>query len=416
MRFVLPVLIFALSLLAHLGTIWLGLVSAVPLDREAGSAASYSVVLTAFLGYAAVGAFLTTRRPGHNVGWLLSVMGLAAQIQGLASAAVAYAAALNGSPGYSWLLDPWLMAPLRNLWVVSFSALALLLFIFPNGRIFSRSVAPGLALAALTITVGLVTSGSATPPTAMRFPLFDALYSPAVADLAYGLGRAISGISLLALLVLGAFSMVVHFRRARGVERQQLMWFTYAAALFALVFVGTSIAFFSPLRALDPGARIPPAMFGGVPFVLALIALPVAAAIAILRYRLYDIDVLINRTLVYGALTAALAATYFAGVVLLQAALRPLIGGSEVAVALSTLGVVALFQPLRSRIQAAVDRRFYRSRYDAARTLDAFGGRLRDEVDLESVRADLLDAVEDTVRPAHASLWLRRNDSRTPPA
>ena len=144
------------------------------------------------------------------------------------------------------------------------------------------------------------------------------------------------------------------------------------------------------------------------PFVLALIALPIGAAVAILRYRLYDIDVLINRTLVYGALTATLAATYFAAVVVLQAALRPLTGGSEVAVALSTLAVVALFAPLRRRIQAAVDRRFYRSRYDAARTLDAFSAALSHEVDLDAVRSDLIDAVAQTVQPAHVSLWLRK--------
>jgi hypothetical protein len=140
---------------------------------------------------------------------------------------------------------------------------------------------------------------------------------------------------------------------------------------------------------------------------LGFVVLPISVGIAILRYRLYDIDLLINRTLVYGLLSAALAATYVTGVVTLQAALRPLTDGSEVAVALSTLLVLALFAPLRRRIQAAVDRRFYRSRYDAARTLDAFGERLRDEVDLESVRADLLDVVRDTVRPAHASVWLR---------
>jgi hypothetical protein len=137
------------------------------------------------------------------------------------------------------------------------------------------------------------------------------------------------------------------------------------------------------------------------------LALPAAVAIAVLRYRLYDIDVLINRSLVYGALSATLAATYFATVVLFQTVLRPVVSGSELAVAVSTLATLALAQPLRRRIQDAVDRRFSRSRYDAARTLDDFGVRLRDEVDLDAVRAELVDAVQQTVHPAHASVWLR---------
>ena len=134
---------------------------------------------------------------------------------------------------------------------------------------------------------------------------------------------------------------------------------------------------------------------------------PIAIGIAILRYRLYDIDVLINRALVYGATTAMIGVAFFAGIVVLQAILRPLTGGSEVAVAASTLLSFALFQPLRHRIQGVVDRRFFRSRYDAVRILDAFSSRLRDEVDLDAVRADLVDAAHRTVQPVHANVWLR---------
>ena len=410
-RALLPWFLLVVSLLLYLVPIWLG---SIP-----------SFYLTAFLGYVAIGAIVAARRPKHPVGWLLCAIGLLSQVVGAASVATEAAAAPSGSALPGWLLDPWLMAPVRNLWVVSYGALGLLLFIFPNGRLFSRPATPGLLLAAFTIAIGLVTS--VTPQPVMRFPIFDAWFSVDVADRLYRLGQGASGLSSLALFVLGAISMVVRFRRAGGIERQQMKWFAYAGAVLALVFVGTTIAFFSPLRALDPGAQIPPAMFGGIPFVLALVTLPVGAAVAILRYRLYDIDVLINRTLVYGATSAAIAAAFFGGIVVLQAVLRPLTGGSEAAVAISTLASVALFQPLRSRIQAAVDRRFYRSRYDAQRTLDAFGGLLRDEVDLDSVRTDLLDAVHETLRPAHAGLWLRggppspippgrRNDFRTTPA
>ncbi len=140
---------------------------------------------------------------------------------------------------------------------------------------------------------------------------------------------------------------------------------------------------------------------------MAMASLPVAIGLAVLRYRLYDIDLLIRRTLVYGALSLALAATYVVLIGVVQAALRPITSGSELAVAGSTLATLALAQPLRRRIQDAVDRRFSRSRYDAARTLEAFTARLRDDVDLDSLRGDLLGVVRDTVRPAHASVWLR---------
>jgi hypothetical protein len=399
---VLPGLLCALALFTYLATIWLQSVNAVPVEG-----AGFSVLTTAFLGYTAIGAVVAARRREHHVGWLLSVTGLAGQLQGLALAAATYTAAPGGPAIPGWLLDPWLMAPLRNLWVVSFSGLGLLLFIFPNGRLLSRPTAGGLALAAFTIVVGLVTSGSAMLAASTRFPLLDAVFSADVADGLYALGQGISGISLLALLVLGAISMVVRLRRARGTERQQMKWFAYAAVVLALVFVGTAIAFFSPLRALDPAARIPPAMFGGVPFLLALIALPIATAIAILRYRLYDIDLLINRTLVYGALSATLLASYVALVLTLSALLRSLTGTSDVAVAASTLAVVAAFGPMRARIQRVVDRRFYRSRYDAERTVAAFSARLRDEVNLDSLSRDLLATVSGTMRPARAGLWLR---------
>jgi len=145
--------------------------------------------------------------------------------------------------------------------------------------------------------------------------------------------------------------------------------------------------------------------FGGV--ALATVGAAVAIYFAILRRRLYDIDLLINRTLVYGATSAAIALTFFGGIVVLQALLRPLTSGSEYAIAASTLVSFALFQPVRRRVQSAVDRRFDRSRYDAARTLDAFAVRLRDEVDLDAVRADLIGVIFKTMRPAHASVWLR---------
>jgi hypothetical protein len=194
-----------------------------------------------------------------------------------------------------------------------------------------------------------------------------------------------------------AAAILARFRTATGNERQQLKWFAYASSIF-LVLLAVSILFplFSYLAGLGPTLAV-----------MVMDLIPISVAIAILRYRLYDIDRLINRTLVYAVTTGAIALTFFGGVVVLPALLRPIISGSEVAVAVSTLVCFALFQPLRSRVQNAVDRRFDRSRYDTVRTLDTFSVRLRDELDLDSVRGELLDAVGTTLSPTHASLWLR---------
>ncbi len=206
--------------------------------------------------------------------------------------------------------------------------------------------------------------------------------------------------AVLPFVLLALAAAVVRFAHSSGTERLQLKWFAYGASFSLVLFV---LALVLGLSGIDAG--LVPSAAG-----LSLALIPVGAGIAILRYRLYDIDLLINRTLVYGATSAGLLATYVLSVLALSTLLRPLTGSSELAVAGSTLAVVALFGPLRRRIQDAVDRRFSRSRYDAERTLDAFSVRLRDEVDLEAVRADLLGAVRDTVRPAHASVWLRERE------
>jgi len=305
----------------------------------------------------------------------------------------------------------WVIPLLLNLWAVSFNLLAVLLLVFPTGRVLSPRWRPIVWLAFALIPLGMISAGTSREggdiEAISTFPLLEVVLGAEAGSAMRDIAQGIFGVSQLALTAIAAVSLAIRYRRSRGAERQQLKWLAYAALLFAAVFVGTAVIFFSPLRALDPDAPIPPAVFGGIPFILGLAAIPVAVGVAILRYRLYDIDVLINRTLVYGAVTALLGATYFGAVVIIQALLRPFTSGSELAVAASTLLVVALFQPLRGRIQDVVDRRFYRSRYDAARTIDAFGIRLRDEVDLEAVRGDLVAVVHDTIRPSHASLWLR---------
>jgi hypothetical protein len=204
-------------------------------------------------------------------------------------------------------------------------------------------------------------------------------------------------VACLVSVVAAAIIVVRRFRRSRGDERQQFKWFATSAG-FLVVTVPVATAFNWT-------------GIGGIVITFQLIALPVSVGIAVLRYRLYEIDVIIRRTLVYGTLSALLAGAYIGLVLVGQAISSTFTGGSNLAIAASTLIVAALFLPVRSRVQHFVDRRFYRSRYDAQRTLEGFGARLREQVDLETLRSDLGAVVEDTMQPAHVSVWLRREVS-----
>jgi len=235
-------------------------------------------------------------------------------------------------------------------------------------------------------------------------PPFEHIVNPLGIEGTFGLMDALTGFGWLAMgasVGLAAIGTGLRLRRARGVERAQLKWLALAAAVTGGAIVVDVLSYFVAVDTLDATRSV---LLG-----LGFTVFPLTAGVAILRYRIYDVDVVINRTLVYGSLTAALGATYLGLVLLLGLA----VGRSNLAIAVSTLAVAALFRPLRTRIQAAVDRRFYRSRYDATQILMSFGARLRDELDLDAVQGELVGVIQQTVQPEHVTLWLPRNDSRT---
>jgi hypothetical protein len=337
------------------------------------------------------GLLIARRHPRNAMGWILLVAGVSSGfggfVQEYATRAVIIApGSLPAAIPLAWI----------GSWTWTFASgpmLTLVPQLFPTGRPLTRRWTPlvwaGAAFVPLAFFLFALRPGPTENATFIENPL---AFHGALADARSVLEAPLGAV--MALIVVGSGAALgVRFHRARGPERQQLKWVMSSGVACALVFAGMVASNTSKASQ--------------VLMVVAFMTMPVAIGIAILRYRLYDIDVLINRALVYGATTAGIAIAFFSGIVVLQAALRPLTSGSELAVAASTLVSFALFQPLRRRIQDAVDRRFYRSRYDAARTLDDFSARLRDQVALEAVRADLIDAVREAVQPAHASVWLR---------
>jgi hypothetical protein len=333
------------------------------------------------LSLATAGAFIASRQPGNPIGWIFCVMGV-----------------------YGGALETWEAFPYHSLptgaagewviswsWVVDLTVYALIFLLFPTGRLLTphwRRVVWLLIAGCLIAIPGQALSSDNTADFGAGGNLL-AVDSPIV-DVAFGVGISMVLLGLVAAVV----SIVMRYRRATGVERLQLKQFVLAGGVIVVVMV-TAVPFYYD-------SELVRALAG-----LGFVALPAAVALAILRYRLYDIDVLIRRTLVYGGLSATLAATYVAGVLLLQLALGPLTEQSDLAIAGSTLAVAAVVRPARARIQAFVDRRFYRRKYDAARTVEGFGARLRDEVELESLSAELRRVASDTMQPAHVSLWLR---------
>lgn len=345
---------------------------------------------------ALVGGLVASRRPRNPVGWfilghvLFFTFGEFARqyaIYGVLTepGSLPFARAMASPPYWVWYPGLMLM-------------LAFLPLYFPNGRLVSPRWRPltWFAACAAVVATGVAAIQEEDFETwGIPNPLgIESLDNMELLSDVFTIGMPVSwvGIGLLSTA-----SLLVRFRRSGREERQQIKWFSYATVLLIL-FSASDVLFRTFL----------PPLVDSVLFATLLMGPWVAIAVAIFRYRLYDIDILINRTLVYGALSASLALVYFGSVATLQYAFRALTGsGSQLVIVASTLAIAALFIPLRRRIQGFIDRGFYRKRYDAAKTLESFGAKLRDETDLDALSEDLVDVVRETMQPAHASLWLR---------
>lgn len=340
----------------------------------------------AYLCFALVGAMILTRQPGNVVGRLCL---LAGTIGSFAALADSYARLPAPALAQEWAAVVSVFA-----FPATFGPIVGILLLFPNGRLASRRWLPVAWLVAMG--VGMVAIGSALSPT---FADFRMVRNPIGLPWLAGSVVDQGGVGWLLLLlgtVSAAAGLIVRFGGAQGIERQQLKLVTFAAGLNGVSWLIVAVEL--------PGFAGEMAKYA----VFATFAtIPIAIGVAMLRYRLYDFDLIIRRTLVYGALSLGLGAAYVGLVLGLQALLSPMTGTNTLAVALSTLAVAALFGPARRQVQRSVDRRFYRSRYDAQQTLESFGGRLRDEVDLDRLSIELREAAVRALRPGSATVWLR---------
>ena len=342
--------------------------------------------------FSIVGGLIVTRRPGNPIGWLLAAIGLLFAIV-VASSSVAHWGLETDSLPQG--VAEWISVP-SSLWVIALGLIGTQLPLrLPDGalpsprwRWYSRI---SLILMAIAL-VGMATQqGRVENVPGSSNPLGSASLEPLAGAFLF----------VIAGFAVGIASLVVRYRRAGSLDRVQLRWIAFGGLVFLSIYLVTL-----PLAGAIGEHSTAGTVLTSVAQV-AFAAIPVAIGYAILRHRLYDIDVVINRTLVYGALTATLAVTYLGTVLVLQPLLNGVTGDSGLAVAASTLAVAALFRPARARIQAAVDRRFFRHKYDAARTLEGFSVRLRDEVDLAALDTELRGVIAATMHPTHVSLWLR---------
>jgi hypothetical protein len=350
--------------------------------------------------YPAIGLFLVSRRPEHPIGWLFCAAGLVVGLDHFCGeyaiyALLAHPGSLPAGQAAAWV-SSWVWVPFAAL-------ICFLVLLFPDGRLPSGRWRPFAWLVGVAAIVGVAVEALLPVPLCEVCKIenpFGIEGLESVADLVHALVLAfwVGGLGGVAMV-----SLFLRFRRASGVEHQQIKWLVFT---ISVLYIGATLAYIV-YRA--PGAWWAWSV-GQSLLAVGFVGVPIAMGVAILRYRLYDIDILINRTLVYGLLTLLLAAVYFGSVTLTEAIFRALTRQEEqpqLAIVVSTLVIAALFTPLRRRIQSFIDRRFYRRKYDARKTLDAFSAKLRNDTDLATLSDDLVGVVRETMQPAHVSLWLR---------
>ena len=366
-------------------------------DSSARGFASLMIAVVQ-LAFMTVGALIATRLPAHPIGWLYLGVGCVIAGGGAAEGYARRALHDHALPAGD------AAAVVANVFegAVLIGCLAAMLLLFPNGRLPSARWRLPARLGVVAFT-GAVVASAFQPGTMNSVEIANPYGATGVAATVVAVIEGICFPIMFALIAAAAVSLVLRFRHAQGELRQQLKWLVAAASLLGCTFV-VSI----PLWSVS-------ASWGNIVwtllFSISTTAIPVATAFAILRYRLYEIDVIIRRTLSYAVLLAVLAGIYLTGVALFGTLLRDVAGSSSGAVVtISTLAAAAAFQPARSRIQAAIDRRFYRSRYDAAHTLDVFSGRLREQIDLQALSNEVVEVVASTLHPSHVTLWLRSID------
>jgi hypothetical protein len=359
------------------------------------------------LSFSTVGAFVASRRPENPIGWIFCALGLYSGVGHFAGQYAIYAIlarpdALPGGTALGWIHD-W-------SYVVAIGLLVFLFLLFPDGRLVSGRWRWFAWFTVAALTVQTIWAMLQPGPMSGLGPIRNPLGIEVATGTLESALNLVTGVLMAAVGLIAAASMFVRLRRAEGVERQQIKWFAYAAA----VLVCSAILY--TVSSVYQLVSAPWITWVGWALTLAsILGTSVAVGVAVLKYRLYEIDTLINRTLVYGSLTALLALVYFGGVAITQAIFHALTGQEEqpqLAIVVSTLVIAALFTPLRRRIQSFIDRRFYRSKYDAAKTLEAFSAKLRDETDLDALSDDLVGVVRETMQPAHVSLWLRPDTPR----